>query len=1342
MIQIEKIRPTNGINTDISPGAIDNQGNRVLVNPITDALNCRYLVSDEKGLEVRSVLGNKLISNGSLPAGTNKCIGSHEDRQNNRLIFFIYNSNNNHCIFAFDGTSISSIATNLSILGFQDDPKYLITGVGIHNNLLYWCDGLNRQFMINTTRSYAGVTDERVIRMHKYSPKDAPIISVSTPTPHFHASLRKTQAGGPQTNRIADKNLQFAYRYVFLDDEKSVLSPISGCAFAEKQPDLVISGTTRNAIQVVVTTPSFIVPFLKYVELLFRGSNEDTWKSWRKEDPATGIDVFFTHDSNFTELPEDEQQKLFDTTPNTSKALCIHKNRVLCSVDEEGFDVDDPFPIALNVTKHAYDVDDTGNNNHLKSYFKWGGSYNLAIALFDDDGKSMGTFGDVEVNFSPPAGKNTAVEPFDVYHDGASRRAYLTMTLSGNLVSGTKAKYFSIVCTENKSTEQYMQVLLRTVFYKYDLIPGYNVDPNVEFEYNGRIFTRQLPSSNTDYSRLYLQLPLETPFIPDNTYMIRTLNFGSNVVDKILAVVDSEFLVVNNFGITNWSNKQFIMAEIFKPKSDITGIYFELTRRIAINNGVPSVTSFEFRGGDVYPIDQVNTFKALDDVAALFFDVDNDIRIESPSPTFGLKTFVDDTTVAAQKITVDVNIIGIPRITRVVVPKISKADNVKILDYSKIDWHRGFPFAELEDPKKLVRNNVVKFSNRNATDEGLSINGMSSFDPADEYPLPSERSPIKKLVPVRANVLVVHERSMTTLYVEEKFILNPDGSEQLVTTDKFIGDDRPIQVRYGSAHPESVTEYLGAAFGFDVYEGVVWRYTNEGLVPVSNYGKEQFFRELARNILPVKDSTKILGGIDVKNNEYLITILRQTKFLLGTSAAANGWQSVAYGNGLFVAVSNTGVGNRVMTSPNGKDWTIRTSPADNNWTTVTFGNGLFVAVSASGTGNRVMTSPDGITWTLRTSAADLIWGGLTYANGLFVATASSGSGQRVMTSPDGIIWTLRTTPADNNWLAVTFSNNLFVAVATTGAGNRVMTSPDGLNWTIRVSAEDNNWQGVTYGNGLFVAVANSGTNRVMTSPDGISWTARACPAETWFDVVFGNGKFIAVGLNKVMSSFDGIKWELGVSAANETWVAITHGSDRFVAVSVNGGASYMEDAYDSQTWGFNFLRNQWTSKYSFIPEFYGKINDRLVSFRDGNLYLHEDQSVNHNNFYGVQYERKLKIAVNPFPTKSKNATALQISQALLTANGQDFQVVKCYTPGGQETYMRADEFEKLEGVWYGPVLKNILTPEEILETGQIALRHGDDLVDKFIFVELLTDRVDSSPLQFLNLAYVVSEYTE
>jgi hypothetical protein len=188
---------------------------------------------------------------------------------------------------------------------------------------------------------------------------------------------------------------------------------------------------------------------------------------------------------------------------------------------------------------------------------------------------------------------------------------------------------------------------------------------------------------------------------------------------------------------------------------------------------------------------------------------------------------------------------------------------------------------------------------------------------------------------------------------------------------------------------------------------------------------------------------------------------------------------------LLVVLISFGI-SPTATANDGDIWTSRISASDNDWNSVTYGNGLFVAVSASGSGNRVMTSPDGITWTSRTSAADNNWRSVTYGNGLFVAVSYEGTGNRVMTSPDGITWTSRSAAADNAWLGVTYGNGLFVAVSYTGTGNRVMTSPDGITWTSRNSAVNNNWISVTYGNGLFVAVSYTGTgNRVMTSPSTI-----------------------------------------------------------------------------------------------------------------------------------------------------------------------------------------------------------------------------------------------------------------
>lgn len=367
----------------------------------------------------------------------------------------------------------------------------------------------------------------------------------------------------------------------------------------------------------------------------------------------------------------------------------------------------------------------------------------------------------------------------------------------------------------------------------------------------------------------------------------------------------------------------------------------------------------------------------------------------------------------------------------------------------------------------------------------------------------------------------------------------------------------------------------------------------------------------------------------------LTNIKDGVSWILGESAADNNWTGVAYGNGVFVAVADTGVGNRAMVSSDGYNWTIGKSPSllvttmavagealdmtintyypdrfadgdvigvtldsedihwttvngtptattitlasaltgavavdneilttiDNEWNSVAYGGGTFVAVANTGTGNRVMTSSDGVTWTIRTSAADNNWISVTYGSSLFVAVAnnepSPAGDLLVMTSPTGVTWTIRQTPV-NTWRAVTYGNNLFVAVADSGTGDRVMTSSDGITWTTRTSAADNDWAGITYGNSLFVAVAASGTgNRVMTSPDGITWTIRTSAVDNeWQAVAYAEEKFVAVAnigtSDRIMISEDGITWEAKTSPNTNAWVSVTYGGDSFVAVSGNG----------------------------------------------------------------------------------------------------------------------------------------------------------------------------------------------
>lgn len=315
------------------------------------------------------------------------------------------------------------------------------------------------------------------------------------------------------------------------------------------------------------------------------------------------------------------------------------------------------------------------------------------------------------------------------------------------------------------------------------------------------------------------------------------------------------------------------------------------------------------------------------------------------------------------------------------------------------------------------------------------------------------------------------------------------------------------------------------------------------------------------------EKLEVVGNIISKGTEWKKQI---------TQLPDNNWYSVAYGNGRFVAVASSiggsscilgGIRRCVMYSSDGINWASSTTPTDNNWKSVTYGNGLFVAVSMNVVGNQVMTSPDGINWTIRnTPPVNNPWQSITYGNGRFVAVADSGTVDSVMTSPDGINWTTGTA-YNPKWQSVTYGNGLFVAVAYNGA-KRVMTSSDGITWALpAVVPPLGLWRSVTYGNGLFVAVAldlggaticssaMSSYQCAMISPDGISWTTVTTPTTPTLgaeSITYGNGLFVAVTANTIITSPDGTNWTVRASPTANIWRSVTYGNGLFVAVAGSG----------------------------------------------------------------------------------------------------------------------------------------------------------------------------------------------
>jgi hypothetical protein len=140
--------------------------------------------------------------------------------------------------------------------------------------------------------------------------------------------------------------------------------------------------------------------------------------------------------------------------------------------------------------------------------------------------------------------------------------------------------------------------------------------------------------------------------------------------------------------------------------------------------------------------------------------------------------------------------------------------------------------------------------------------------------------------------------------------------------------------------------------------------------------------------------------------------------------------SIATNNStIYVAVGLSGT--LVSSTDSGVTWATRTSGFSTNAiNSVAFGNGIFVAVGAAGT---ITTSTDGVTWTARTSNVstnELFY--VAYLNSNFVAVGNGGNAGTggITTSTDGITWTKRNTPAGSpaTFYGVDFGNGYYLAV--------------------------------------------------------------------------------------------------------------------------------------------------------------------------------------------------------------------------------------------------------------------------------------------------------------------------
>jgi hypothetical protein len=355
-----------------------------------DAMNVRLGSTENSEIgSVENTKGNTPLTdieiNGQKLSTSAKCIGAFEDGARETIYWFVHDPqfaaatsgkcdlilsyNTNTSLLTYHIISISKDATFTSTtLNFNS--QYLITGVNLVDDMLFFTDDYNPPRKINITKSYpipspAGVggIDAFIandILVIKAPPIDCPIVTLTN--------------SGDEDNYLKDKFICFAYRYKYEDGEYSATSPFSEIAFIANDfnisaVDYLNAGMTNlyNLAQVQIYTGDSLV---KGFDLLFKEANSTIIRVIQQLDKVKeGIpdqaqwSFNFDNSKVYTVLPSSEILRLYDNVPRFAKAQTIMGNRLMYGNYVDGYNLKDEnnndIRFAFSTSLVATDVEST-----------------------------------------------------------------------------------------------------------------------------------------------------------------------------------------------------------------------------------------------------------------------------------------------------------------------------------------------------------------------------------------------------------------------------------------------------------------------------------------------------------------------------------------------------------------------------------------------------------------------------------------------------------------------------------------------------------------------------------------------------------------------------------------------------------------------------------------------------------------------------------------------------------------------------------------------------------------------------------------------------------------------
>lgn len=880
---IEKRNFLQGMNGDTDPKLLQD-------SEMLNLMNGRVAVTEfGRYGRVENIPGTTLISQAVYPPyGTQQCIGGCYDSENGWIVYFMWNSFDDHGIYCYD------IATGITYpvlydsqttdgLGFSKNFR-IDRNCHIINSVLYWTDynaqprkiNVKRGINLNRPGTFAGIDGYT-------GGIDENIITIIRKPPNYFLSINKVEQTSPvvNTNFITLFAGKFSAFYDFVDNEKSVLTGYSPLANYNFKAD------TYNAIDVSFSFGEIIPQDVQRIQVAVqfgRDPNFFTVKIWDKANAidaaeiaahnagSTALTYRFFNDQTGIPLDSAFSVKPYDSVPLKSKTIETIKNRLFLGNNTEGYTSPTITSLTAAFSTQSSGTSLTGNvfkliisDGRIRYVIQLPVTVSTLAGYYrvtaDDTTLPVGTIAYSALTFisasetdvfkhyipswpiPPPSVTSfTAISTVSIsgvtnplinqsaYKSGAPYKAGIWFFDRWMRKCGVVINGITYVTADRQYTIASYTVSLDWTLSNANAV---NEIPDwAEFYVVGRTkclrtnYFLQVRSKNTVSSMTYVTKDAANQYA-----------FATSAYSDTLAGVGID--------ITNLT--QFGMGYAFS-EGDLIKIYISTSvynLRILAQDGRWLICELQNLGTLNSSTDALFEIYTpyTPSINEAYYEMGNIYAINNPGQSNR------EYSILSGSIDGDITLLS-----RGTSPNDYITENMSPNDTYWMNWFTDAGRPNFIDTiGQKVKKNNISFSNTYIP--GSNINGLSSFDALDEKSTPQESGELNKLqaankVTEEGNImLAIHTTETISCYMGEVQLVGQAQNAFIAQAPEVIGTMNALRGSYGTVNPETVIPYLGLVFWLDALNGCFVQYSQSGLEPISRYKMSRFFKNYCKDYL-------------------------------------------------------------------------------------------------------------------------------------------------------------------------------------------------------------------------------------------------------------------------------------------------------------------------------------------------------------------------------------------------------------------------------------------------------------------------------------------------------------